>query len=199
MSRTIMLAVTVVAMAVAAPSVVAAITEKDATTLLLRKADVAANATYEADEGTETALEDRFKAAGLSGNAANYVGAKYDKAAKTFRQVTGVVVVTKSAAQSRKAFGIVSKFVEERRKQFGDLGTALPASSLPSLGDQQSARYFPAGNEGIGRLALLVRKNTAVWTLEVNLERRPKIPTQAELVSLARTYGLAQKTRVGAG
>jgi len=175
-------------------SALAAAAVEDPSRMILRKADFARGATYEADDHLDEYLRTPLKAAGLSGRVATYYGTTYTKQ-KGFLQVSGIVLTVASSAESRRVFTIT----KQARDRFGKrVGSEWRAVSVPSYGDQQRAVIDPPGNEGIAHAELIVRKRTAVWVLYVTLERRPKPPV-SELVADLKRFATKQQGRVGAG
>jgi hypothetical protein len=160
---------------------------------VLQKSDLPAGALYESELGLDSYLKEPLKAAGLSGYAGRYYGAKYSET-KGFLQVSGVVITVADAAAARTAFAIVRK---ARLKLVRNSSDWRPLA-LPRYGNEQTARLNVPGGEGIGIVELIVRKNRVVWMLHVTLERRQKPPV-AEIVAGARTYAAKQQRRVGAG
>jgi hypothetical protein len=172
----------------------AAATVEDPSRMILRKADIAPGATYEAGDHLDEYLRTPLKAAGLSGRVATYYGTTYTQQ-KGFLQVSGIVLTVSSSADARRVFTIT----KQARDRFGKrLGSEWRPVSVPSYGDQQRAVIDPPGNEGIAHAELIVRKRTAVWLLYVTLERRPKPPI-SELVADLKRFAKKQKLRVGAG
>ncbi len=162
---------------------------------VLQRGDFPAGADYERDLGLDGYLKTPLKAAGLSGYAGSYLGATYSKA-KGFEQVSGVVITVASPAAARRAFRVVKKARVDLMARIGK--DDWRARSLPRYGDEQAARVSPPGNEGIGVVELIVRKQRVVWLLVLSLERRPKPPV-AEIVADTRGYAAKQQRRVGAG
>jgi len=119
----------------------------------------------------------------------------YSKA-KGFEQVSGVVIAVANPSGARKAFRIVKRARVGLIARIGkDDWRAL---SLPRHGDEHAARVSLPGNEGLGAVELVVRKQRVVWLLVLNLARRPKPPV-AEIVADTRGYAAKQQRRVGAG
>jgi hypothetical protein len=191
--RAAMFLVLAVAMAVTA-SAWATTAAKDPAQLLLRQADFPAGTTYDADTGIDVLIDGKLEARGVDADAANYVGATYSNA-KGFLQVSGIVYATASSAKATTAFSVLKKDRDAWWKKFGGGKARI---SVPSYGAQQFARHDPAGNEGIGIIELLVRKNTVVWLLTAKIERRPAVQTAILLAELKK-YALKQKQRVGSG
>jgi hypothetical protein len=179
---------TTLAVAAAAP---AAPRTVDPTALVLRKADVPANATYEANDYEDLGFTRRLAAAGVQVEAANYLAFAFSST-KGSLMVSGVVLSAPSVAQARKGFALAKKQLDAFWRR-----TAAPVS-VPSYGDQQFARYQPAGGEGIGTVELLVRKRTVIWLLNVKSERRPAVQ-RAELFAELAKYARKQQARVGRG
>jgi hypothetical protein len=174
----------------------AATAPKDPTTLILRKADFAAGANYDSNDNDDRGIDNALDARGLDVEAASYLGATYSRT-KGFLQVSGAVWTPANVAEAKKVFAIVKK---ERGALFRRIGSMKQTVAVrPSYGNQQFARYDPAGGEGIASMELLVRRNSVVWLLYVNVERRPNIPKKAEVVAQLRKYAAKQKRRVGAG
>lgn len=182
----------VVAATAMASAALAASAAKDPTKLILRKADMPAGAQYEAnprDHGAFSRLDE------LTTGAASYLGATFSNTTG-FLQISGVVCTTASAAKARKAFDVAKAELDELAKR---LRSEAKKIALPTrYGDQQFARYDAAGNEGIQVLELLVRRNTVVWLININHERRPPI-SEAAFLSEAKKYALRQRRRVGSG
>jgi hypothetical protein len=190
-------ALTIVAAAtVFSSGAVAATAAKDPSTLILRKADFAAGANYDSNDNDDRGLDNALDARGLDVEAASYLGMTYSRA-KGSLQVSGAVWTPSSVAEAKKVFAIVKK---ERATFFRRIGSMKQTVAVrPTYGNQQSARYDPAGGEGIASMELLVRRNAVVWLLYVNVERRPNIPRKAEVLGQLRKYAAKQKRRVGAG
>lgn len=180
----------------ATTAALAASAVKDPESLLLRKSDAPKGASYDTEGGDASGLEARLSQAGLSVDLAAYLVTTLSKT-KGYLELNGVVLTTGSAAQAKKGFPLAKKSRDQFWKTYGD-DPGKPVT-LPKFGDQQFARYLAAGNEGIGIIEVVVRKNSVLWVLQVKVERRPSIPTRAELVGIARKYGLLQKARVGSG
>lgn len=177
--------------AVCAASAVAASAAKDPLSLVLRKADFPAGATYEADDGDYTQFRYRLDSGGVSFESATFQGISYSST-KGSLHVTGSVFVTPSAAQAKKGFTLVKS-----RKEFFWAPTKRPLS-LPSYGDQQYVLHDPAGGEGIWTANVVVRKRATLWALRVLSERRPAVSRAAFLASV-KTYASKQRARVGGG
>ena len=151
-------------------------------------------AEYEADTGMDYGLADKLEAKGVDADAATYLGSSYSKT-KGFLQVSGNVYTTASAAQGKKAFAVITK---DRALFWKTNGEGTVKLTTPSYGDQQTGRHDPAGNEGIGIMELIVRRNAVVWMLYVRREHRPTLP-EATLLTELKKYALKQKRRVGGG
>ena len=162
--------------------------------MILRQADIASNATYEADDDLDEYLKTPLKAAGLSGLVATYFGATFSEQ-KGFVKVSGIVLTVASPADARQVFAITKLARDRITKRVASQWTTV---SLPSYGDQQRALIDPPGNEGIAIAELVVRKRTTVWLLHLTLERRPKPPV-SELVADLKRFATKQQQRVGAG
>jgi hypothetical protein len=186
-----LLAVIVVGVAVAAAAAAAL---RDPSAMILRQADIASNATYEADDDLDEYLKTPLKAAGLSGLVATYFGAKFSEQ-KGSVKVSGIVLTVASPAEARKVFAITNRARDRITRRVASQWTTV---SLPSYGDQQRALIDPPGEEGIAIAELVVRKRTTVWFLHLTLERRPKPPV-AELVADLKRFATKQKQRVGTG
>lgn len=182
------------ALAVLATAASATTAVKDPSRMILRQADIASNATYEADDDLDTYLQTPLKAAGLSGLVATYYGAKFSQQ-KGFVKVSGIVLTVASPAEARRVFAITKQARDRLVRRAASEWTTV---SLPSYGDQQRAMIDPPGNEGIAVAELIVRKRTAVWLLHVTLERRPKPPV-SEIVADLKRFAAKQKQRVGSG
>jgi hypothetical protein len=167
---------------------------KDPSTMILRQADLP-GATYEAESDLDDYLKKPLQAAGLSGRAAQYYGVSFSQQ-KGSLKVSGVVLTVASAAEARRVFAITKKARDAFVRKVG--ARDWTPASVPSYGNEQSARVSPAGNEGIASAELIVRRSTAVWLLYVVLERRPKPPV-AEIVSDLKRFAAKQQRRVGTG
>jgi hypothetical protein len=190
------LALAVLAAAAVSTGALAATTAKDPTTLILRKADFPASANYDSNDNDDRGLDNALDARGLDVEAASYLGITYSRA-KGALHASGAVWTPSSVAEAKKVFAIVKK---ARGTFFRQIGTMKQTVVVrPSYGNQQFARYDPAGSEGIASVELLVRRNSVVWLLNVSIERRPNIPKKAEVLAQVRKYATKQKRRVGAG
>ena len=194
--RAVALAIAAAAAAAAVTGALAATAAKDPSTLILRKADFAAGADYDSNDNDDRGIDNALDARGLDVESASYLGATYSKT-KGFLQVSGAVWTPSSVAKAKKVFAIVKK---ERAAFFRRIGSMKQTIAVrPSYGNQQFARFDPAGGEGIASMELLVRRNSVVWLLYVNVERRPNIPKKAEVLAQLRKYATKQKRRIGSG
>lgn len=185
----------VLAAAAVSTGALAAIAAKDPKALILRKVDFAATASYDSSSGDDIGIQDALEAQGLEVDAAGYLGATYSKS-KGLLQVSGVVWTPARIGEAKKAFAVATRQRDAFWKRSKE---AKKTTVLPAYGDQQFARYDPAGREGIGVLELLVRRKAVVWLLNVRVERRPAVPTKAELLGQLRKYAAKQRRRVGTG
>ena len=186
------------AAALAASGAGAAMTERDASTIILRQADFR-GWSYDSSTSIQQSLKQSLIAAGVHGNTAEYTAIGTSKPGGLLT-VGGNVFVLQNAAQARKTFPILKRWwFKALTLDRGNDVVVLGGSSLPKLGDQQYAHHDPAGNEGISNTLLIVRKKATVWVLHVSLSRLPKIPTKDEMLGTTRKYGLLQKARVGQG
>ena len=182
--------------AVASAGALAATTAKDPSTLILRKADFAAGATYDSNDNDDRGIDNALDARGLDVEAASYLGVELLEG-QGLPPGDGCVWTPASVAEAKKVFAIVKKERDTFFRRIGGMKQTVAVG--PSYGNQQSARYDPAGGEGIASMELLVRRNSVVWLLYVNVERRPNIPKKAEVLAQLRRYAAKQSRRIGAG
>ena len=196
-ARLVGAALTAIAMTLAVVGTsLAAGTAKNPSTLVLRQADFARGATYEADDYVDQHYGDALDAAGVDYEEANYIGLTYSEAKGSLR-VSGWVIVTPSAAQARKAFAAAQKGQASWLRAIRS--PKLAPLTLPSYGNQQAAGLDAIDpGTGIGYATVIVRKNSVVWFLHVGHERRPP-RSQVELLADLRRFAAKQARRVGTG
>lgn len=184
--RTRTMVVAVIATLAAAAAALGAGATKDPTSLILRKADMPAGSTY-GFATNERFLVESLRAQGIKTRAASYVAERRSKTQSL--QISGAVVATASAGDARKAFGVLVK----RRPS-----PEMKPIRVLAVGEQQVALYEPPNRFGLGAAHLVVRKNTVLWVLAVELGRRPA-PAKADILAGLQKYALKQRARVGSG
>lgn len=182
------------AVAALATTALAAQAVTNPTSLILHRADFPAAADYDWAVGEDSGITDALKANGIKVQAASYLGMTYSPT-KGGLKVSGGVIALGSDRIAKRAFALAKKQRDSFWKRIGERTTPI---TVPLYGQQQFARLDPFDSTGIGTIELLVRRNTVLWLLTVNLERRPA-PKTAELLRYVKTYALKQKARVGAG
>jgi hypothetical protein len=167
--------------AVLAGSAVAASPARDPSEMMLRKGDFPANAKYNWGQ-----MPPKFTK-GLAHfgvkSSSVYVYVTIPTSPTKYKSVSGLVVVTASAAQAKTAYGALKQDFTKGSKS---------VLRLPAYGDEQVARHEPS------KASLLVRRSRVVWELELSGEGLLVIPKPA-LLEEFQMYAAKQKARVGSG
>jgi hypothetical protein len=182
--RPIILAVVAAAVAVFAAAAGAS-TAADPLKAILQKADLPAKAEYASAPLPSRTIEG-LASIGIQAKGATFHASVQVSGTKA-HSFDGVLFLTGSAAQAAKLYALS---VREARKR----PNATTALALPRLGDAQFARSFV----GASSAELLVRKQAAVWILQVEGSGL-LVRSRAELTADLRTYGSKQARRVAAG
>jgi len=123
-----------------------------------------------------------MKKLGITSSGAYYAATRYIGNKGGSEIVSGSVYTTASSREARKAY---VAFARDYRS-----GTAK--LTVPSYGDEQMTSYKP----GSEIAELLVRRNTTVWSLSVQVMG---VGVQIQLPAELKKYAAKQKARVGAG
>ena len=172
--------------------VVAGVSTKAPTALILQKSDFPAGTAYDADDSDLSGFKPRLQAGGVDYEAATATALGYSSA-KGSLNVVAVVFLTPSVTQAKKAFKLLRPPGQGTFWSPG--GTPLPATAY---GDEQVGRLKAAGSEGIWFARMVVRKRATVWALSVSSERRPPI-AKGEVLAAFNAFARKQKARVGSG
>lgn len=162
---------------------------KQPLSLVLTKADFPAGMSYTVETEDLSGFAPFLESGRVSYEPASYDATSYSKA-KGLLHVAGTVMTTASAAQAKKGFATI---VKQRYLPFW-IGVTRQLS-VPSYGDQQLARFDPAGSEGQWTVNIVVRRGSTLWLLHLVSERRPAL-TKGEVLATFTTLARKQQTRV---
>ena len=112
------------------------------------------------------------------------------QAARRTKAVGTIVITASSAAVARSVYAAA---VADARR------SAVATLRVPALGDQQYAALYGRPALDDASAIVWVRKNTAVWQIQVSSVRNPSGFSRAEALAELVTYAVKQKRRVGAG